>query len=167
MKNLKVKKLNVEDFRLFGNYISIKEDVFSEEEYDSDWTFELYRGDNMTMSLGKTNTVAGFSFGFLKKRKMVIKSLQAHCHTEKTILMDKDCVLAVAPLSVGNIIGEDKIQAFMVPSGTMVKLSFCTWYTIPFPVDDSECMYIQCEALRTYNHDTKYYELSEIVEVLP
>ena len=161
---IKVEKMNAEGFRWFGTYISLHE-VFTDEEYNSDWSFELYRSDNLTMSLGKTNTTAGFSFGLLKKRPLVVDSFQAHCHTEKTILMDKDCVLVVAPIVVGNRVGEEKARAFLVPSGTLVKMNFYTWYCIPFLVEGDSCIYSQCEALRTYNADTSYYKPSEKIEL--
>ena len=165
MKQIKIEKLNAESFRCFGTYIFINE-VFSKEEFEDNWTFELYRGDNLTMSLGKTNTVAGFSFGFLKKRPLIIDSLQAHCHTEKTIIMEKDCALVTAPIVIGNTVGEEKMKAFLIPGGTLLKLNFFTWYTIPFLLDGNSCIYSQCEAIRTYNNDTQYYELKERVEIL-
>ena len=165
MKQIKVEKLNAEGFRLFGSYLALDE-VFTSEEYSSDWTFELYRGDNLTMSLGKTNTVAGFSFGLLKKRPLVVKELQSHCHTEKTILLEKDSILVVAPVVVGNKIGESRARAFLVPSGTLVKLNFSTWYSVPFLVEEEACLYAQCEALRTYSADTDYYTLEEEINLV-
>jgi hypothetical protein len=165
MRQLKVEELSAEGFRWFGTYISLKE-VFTDKEFNSDWTFELYRSDNLTMSLGKLNTTAAFSFGLLKKRPMVVDQLQAHCHTEKTMMVEKDSILVVAPIVVGNIVGEEKARAFFVPGGTLFKLNFYTWYSIPFIVGSESALLAQCEAVRTYSADTNFYTLKEQLQLV-
>jgi ureidoglycolate hydrolase len=165
MKKLYVEKLNAEGFRPFGTYMRLNE-IFTDEEYQSDWTFELYRSDNLTMSLGRTNTTAAFSFGLLKTRPLIVDQLQAHCHSEKTLMVEKDCILVVAPIVVGNTVGEDKARAFLVPAQTMIRLNFYTWHSLPFLTDADKAIFAQCEAVRTYNADTHYYDCKEPIQLM-
>lgn len=160
MKKIKAEKITAENFKLLGAFFKLSE-AFTQKEIDGDWIPYLFRTDLLTQTIGKTDTTAAFSIGLVKKRPMIVKKLEYHNFTEKTILMEKDAIMLFTNLSADTTPPLNSAKAVMIPAGTAVKLYTGIWYSEPFVINADKSFYMHCEAQRAYIVDIHTYELAD------
>ena len=114
------------------------------------------------MTLAPMASSAPIAFGWLKigKREMIIKDVEYHSLASEVMLpFDCDTVMYVGPASGGEPEPE-KLEAFIVPKGTMVVFRAGMWHGAPFPFEDKGTVLI-CLPERTYLNDTNKILLDE------
>ena len=114
------------------------------------------------MVLAPMATTAPIAFGSLKvgKRKMVIEDVEYHTMASEVMMpLDCDMVMYAGPANSGEP-ELDKLEAFIIPKGTMTIFRAGAWHGAPFPLDGDGTVLI-CLPERTYLNDTNKIVLEE------
>jgi ureidoglycolate hydrolase len=114
------------------------------------------------MALAPMASTAPIAFGSLKVglRPMVVQDVEYHSRAVEVMMpMDDDMIMYAGPANGGEIELE-KLEAFLIPAGTMVLLRAGSWHGAPYPVHHDGTVLI-CLPERTYLTDTKKYLLDE------
>ncbi len=114
------------------------------------------------MVLAPMASPSPIAFGSLKvgKRDMVIKDVEYHTAASEVMMpFDGDMVMYVGPANGGEP-EPDKLEAFIIPKGTMVIFRAGAWHGAPFPLEDNGTVLI-CLPERTYLNDTNKILLNE------
>lgn len=131
MEKIYIKKLTLDNFKIYGsfsNMINPKAPRLGPEP------IEFYR-DIEQISLGQTN-IASFSVTRVTKRPLVIQKLEYHNYNDEGLFpIDGDVLIHVALATRNGEIPLDRIEVFLVPKGTLVKIRPGVWHHAPFAFD--------------------------------
>ena len=156
MKTLKAVPVTPENFAPFGYLANITDpgDAYGMGEYPS--TF------HRDMVLVPNASTAPTAFGSLKvgKRDMIVKDVEYHSDALEVMMpLDDDMVMYAGPANSGEP-ELDKLEAFIIPAGTMVVFRAGAWHGAPYPVHHDGTVLI-CLPERTYLRDTNKILLEE------
>ncbi len=156
MKTLKAVPVTPENFAPFGYLANITDpgDAYGMGEYPS--TF------HRDMVLVPNASTAPTAFGSLKvgKRDMIVKDVEYHSDALEVMMpLDDDMVMYAGPANGGEP-ELDKLEAFIIPAGTMVVFRAGAWHGAPYPVHHDGTVLI-CLPERTYLRDTNKILLEE------
>lgn len=155
MKTIKAIPVTNENFRPYGYVANIADPSADYAMSDALPTF------HRDMVLAPNADRAPIAFGSLKinKRPMVIEDVEYHSAACEVMMpMDDDVVLYAGPAS-NDVIELDKLEAFIVPKGTLVVFRAGAWHGAPWPVHCETATVLICLPERTYLTDTKKYLL--------
>lgn len=114
------------------------------------------------MVLVPNASTAPTAFGSLKvgKRDMIVKDVEYHSDALEVMMpLDDDMVMYAGPANGGEP-ELDKLEAFIIPAGTMVVFRAGAWHGAPYPVHHDGTVLI-CLPERTYLRDTNKILLEE------
>lgn len=114
------------------------------------------------MALAPMVSAAPIAFGSLKvgKREMVIADVEYHSEASEVMMpIDDDMVMYAGPANIG-VPEPDKLEAFIIPKGTMTIFRAGAWHGAPFPLHGDGTVLI-CLPERTYLTDTHKMCLDE------
>ncbi|MDD3369374.1 MAG: hypothetical protein PHP50_10910 [Lachnospiraceae bacterium] len=156
MKTIKAVPVTAENFAPYGYLANIADpkDAYGMGNYPC-----TFHRDMMLTPMASTAPIA---FGSLKvgKRPQIVKDVEFHSNAIEVMMpMDDDMVIYAGPAS-NDEIELDKLEAFIIPAGTMIGFRAGAWHGAPFPVNHDGTVLI-CLPERTYLNDTKKYILEE------
>lgn len=134
-------------------------------EYAMSETLPAFHRD---MVLAPMADRAPIAFGSLKvnKRPMVVADVEYHTNACEVMMpMDDDMVMYAGPAS-NDVVELDKLQAFVIPKGTLVVFRAGAWHGAPYPVHSEVGTVLICLPERTYLNDTVKYLLEEKDQLL-
>ncbi|SDN92305.1 ureidoglycolate lyase [Acetanaerobacterium elongatum] len=114
------------------------------------------------MVLMPNASTAPTAFGSLKigKRPMLVQDVEYHTYAcELMMPLDDDIVIHAGPANGGEP-QVDKLEAFIIPKGTMVIFRAGAWHGAPFPVNHDATVLISLPE-RTYLNDTVKFLLEK------
>ena len=157
MKTIKTKELSVENFLPYGFYAGL---IDAKGDKLGTPPIEFYRDMLQQDQCGDSS----MSFSSLKveKREMVIDILEYHTRTSEGILpLDNDVILyAAGATAPDGIVPAEKLEAFLIPKGTMVVLRPGVWHHAPFTANDAPANILIVLPERAYANDCEVFELS-------
>lgn len=155
MKTIKAIPVTPENFLPYGYAANIAD---PSAHYAMSEALPAFHRD---MVLAPNADPAPIAFGSLKinRRPMVIEDVEYHSAACEVMMpMDDDVILYAGPAS-NDVIELEKLEAFLVPKGTMVVFRAGAWHGAPWPVHCAEATVLICLPERTYLTDTKKYLL--------
>ena len=159
MKKINFKKLTQQTFSGYGCFANmLKPEGFKIGEGG----LEFYR-DMIKLSLGNE---AGVSFSIAKamntNKKVVISLIEYHSKCGEAILpLDGDVIISIAPATPPGDTPVDRIEAFLVPVGTMVVLNPGVWHGAPLLYKCQSANILIGLPERTYANDSVVFEIPE------
>ncbi|NIM04598.1 MAG: ureidoglycolate hydrolase [Armatimonadetes bacterium] len=131
MREIPAQKLSAEKFAAYGVFADM---IAPQGEKIGEAPILFYR-DMVQLPLG-TSTIASLSVCQVEKREPVIDVSEFHTAVGEAILpLDADVVIHVAAATPTDAPPADKIEAYLVPKGTLVVLKPGVWHHAPFAVD--------------------------------
>lgn len=156
MKTVKLQKLTLEAFRKFGAFSGMI-DPIGETAGSPDAETVFYR-DMLQQELG--GGAASYSTCRVRPRPSVITTAEYHNHAcEVALPLNGDAILWFAPASAGNDFPTDKVEAFLVPRGTVVSVRPGVWHHAAYAVGSEALDVLIVLPERTYANDTFCVEL--------
>ncbi|MDR7869293.1 MAG: hypothetical protein RIN55_00440 [Tissierellaceae bacterium] len=158
MREIKIKQLTKESFERYGSYINL---IDNDRAKLGNTPNEYYR-DLMPSYIGET--VSSGAICRVKNMPMIIKEVEYSDTFEKTMLpLDGDIVIFVGDgIAQGDPIPLDKLEAFLVPQYTLVKLRIGVWHHAPFAHNElSHTNVLIMSRPRFYVNDIFATDLSE------
>ncbi len=107
------------------------------------------------MALAPMASKAPIAFGSLKvgARDMVIRDVEYHSEASEVMMpLDEDMVMYAGPANGGEP-EPDRLEAFIIPKGTMTIFRAGAWHGAPYPLHGDGTLLI-CLPERTYLTDT-------------
>jgi len=149
MREIAAQKLSLEKFAPYGGFADM---VAPKGEKIGKAPIVFYR-DMLQLTLEVT-TIASFSIVQVKKREPVIDVTEFHTNVGEGILpLDTDIVIHVAPATATDLPPLEKIEAYLVPKGTLVVLKPGVWHHAPFVVGAARANVLIVLPERTYAND--------------
>lgn len=147
MRKLKVKKLDHESFRPYGDYVElIRPDSFYG---DAPCVFT----PDMLQLPTSQHDLSSFSICRVAPRPMIVNASEYHSSAwEGNIPLEGDIIIHVAPANGSGKIEPEKFEAFLVPKGTMVTFKPGVWHFGPYAVDGPVSTIVILPE-RTYKND--------------
>ena len=127
-----------------------------------------YAMSEMLPAFHRDMVLAPIAFGSLKvnRRPMVVADVEYHTNACEVMMpMDDDMVMYAGPAS-NDVVELDKLQAFVIPKGTLVVFRAGAWHGAPYPVHSEVGTVLICLPERTYLNDTVKYLLEEKDQLL-
>ena len=156
MKSVIVKKLDYEEFRIYGvfaNMLDPKAPKLGAEPV------EFFR-DMAVLELGNSSA-ASFSTCRVLNRELTVTELEYHNYTGEGMLpVDGDVLLAFARATAGNDLPADQVEVFYVPKGTFVAIRPGVWHGAPYSAGADCVNTLIVLPERTYANDCKVFKLS-------
>lgn len=156
MKSIKAVPITEENFSLYGYLADIAnpDPKFALGAYPAN-----FHRDMLLAPMASTSPIA---FGSLKvgKRPQIIQDVEYHSFAVEIMMpMDDDMVIYAGPANGGEP-DLERLEAFIVPAGTMIGFRAGAWHGAPYPVHHDGTVLI-CLPERTYLNDTKKFLLKE------
>ncbi|MEG2512484.1 MAG: DUF4867 family protein [Acetivibrio sp.] len=155
MKEIKVKKINSEEFAPFGTFYPMG----APGGFALEGELHRFYPDRLGAQTCKN---IGFSPIQVKKpAKMLIQAVEYHTTTWEIILpLNDDMIIHVSPAS-----GEHPVtkltEAFLVPKNTLIKINAAIWHLAPLPANAEELSAMIVLPECTYANDCTVIELKE------
>ena len=114
------------------------------------------------IALAPMASKAPIAFGSLRvgKRSMIIRDVEYHTLASEVMMpFDCDMVMYAGPANSGEP-EPDKLEAFIIPKGTLLVFRAGMWHGAPFPLKEEGTVLI-CLPERTYLNDTTKLFLDE------
>ncbi len=149
MKTIKAVLVTSQNFAPYGTIADISSPANAYGIGESPCIF--YRD----MLVAPMESTAPVAFGSLKveHRPFVIEDVEYHSHAMEGMMpLDDDVILYAGPANCGTP-ELDRLEAFLVPAGTMVFFRAGAWHGAPYPVHHNATVLI-CLPERTYLNDT-------------
>lgn len=149
MKTLKAVPVTAENWAPYGYLADIAQPGSAYGLGDYPCTFHR---DMVLMPIASTAPVA---FGSLKlgKREMIIRDVEYHTMASEVMLpVDDDMVMYAGPANGGEP-EPSRLEAFIIPKGTLLVFRAGVWHGAPFPLNGDGTVLI-CLPERTYLNDT-------------
>ena len=129
MRQIKIQPIANEEFAPFGQFYN----MLDPQGHALCGELHQFYPDRLT---GAAFHNVGYSPIAVKKpEKMVITAVEYHNTTWEMILpLNDDMIIHVAPASAGTPVPEET-KAFLVPSGTLVKINAAIWHLCPLPAN--------------------------------
>jgi len=146
MNTIKAVPITEENFKKYGTFSSFLENP---ECAPGEAIFH----PNRVEICASTGMPLGFSMLTVKKaERMIIDVAEYHnCAEEGVFMIDDDAIMHVAPPSAQPM--PEKVEAFIVPKGTMVRMNFGVWHYAPMPVHNDMLHIIIVLPKRLYAND--------------
>ncbi len=155
MKKVKAVPVTHEGFAPYGAMVNLTEPT----GFSLDGALHRFFPDRVTV-----HPEEAFAFSPLevrKPQKMVVEALEMHELAEEIILpLDDDVVIYLAP-TTPDTPDASKVEAFVVPQGTLVKLNRGVWHLAPLPVNKPAVHVMIGLHQRTYALDCEVVPLEE------
>ena len=130
MKMITVQPLSPDGFSKYGAYQNMLE---PKGESLGEAPAEFFR-DLVQLRLGGSN-VLSVSTLELSERPLVVDAMEYHNDCcEGMMPMDADVIVQLAPPVKGDLIPLDKVEAFLVPKGTLIVLNPGVWHESPYVI---------------------------------
>lgn len=155
MKTIKAVSVTNENFRPYG-YIANISDPSS--DYGIGKSPVVFHRD---MVIAPNANASPIAFGSLKvdKRPFIIKDLEYHTNAYEVMMpFDDDMIMYAGPAS-NDFIEVDKLEAFLIPKGTLVVFRSGAWHGAPYPIHNEQGTVLISLPERTYLTDTEKYFL--------
>jgi len=155
MKTLKAQKLCSEKFRKYGVF----QDLFNNEEMRSRTIMESgntggFYADLVALDFNRAGNLPTISMCHVfKKEKNVVNFLEYHQYTCEGLLPLDDDVLIYVGIPGRGELTVDKIECFLVPKGTFVKLNPMIVHGSQYPVNNEEAHIVCMLPGRTFKND--------------
>lgn len=164
MNTIKAVPVTNENFRPYGYIANITD---PSADYGMGAAPCVFHRD---MVLAPNASPAAAAFGSLKvnKRPFIIQDVEFHSYASEVMMpLDDDMIMYAGPAS-NDTVELDKLEAFIIPKGTLVVFRAGAWHGAPYPVNKSECTVLICLPERTYLNDTEKHMLDEkdFIEIL-
>lgn len=157
MNKVKVQQLTVEAFKTFGVYADM---IGADTVKIGKPPIEFFR-DMALLNLGHTN-LASFSVVRVKKRPLLINTLECHSYCSEGILpLDGDVLIFVGHATPKEDVPLGSICVFRVPKGTFVSLNPGVWHHAPFTPNNDCVNVLIVLPERTYANDCFVVNLDE------
>ena len=155
MKTIKAEPITKEAFRLYGEFYN----MYEPEGFALTGPIHDFYPDRV---LGEFGQSMGFSPLIIHKpEKMIVDSTEYHSHSwEMVIPLNDDMVIHVAE-PTGYDPQLDRIKAFIVPKGTLIKYNAGVWHKAPMPIHEDTLYTMAVLGQCAYIHDCRVYELTE------
>ena len=162
-RTVKIKKLTIEAFARYGSFASILEpsgDKLGQPPV------EFYR-DMVQQNLGDTS-ITSYSACVVEKREpKVIDCMEYHNKCHETILcIDGDYIMFVAPACAEGETPYDKVEAFLLPRGTVISVKAGVWHQAGFPVGCDKVHILCALPERAYVNDCIVLNVPEQDQIL-
>ncbi|MDY4785002.1 ureidoglycolate lyase [Pygmaiobacter massiliensis] len=157
MKSIKAVPVTHENFRPYGFIANIAD---PSADYAMSDTLPAFHRD---MVLAPMADPAPIAFGSLKinRRPTEIRDVEYHSGACEVMMpLDDDMVIYAGPAS-NDVVEPEKLEAFVVPQGTLVVFRAGAWHGAPWPVHQETATVLICLPERTYLTDTVKYPLPE------
>ena len=162
VKSIKIQKLGYENFNKYGTFHNM---INPDTEILASGNVEFHR-DITKVTLGMC-TQPSFSVTHIKKRPMIVEKLEYHDRTGEAFMpLDGDIVIHLAPASKPADIPYNKLEAFLVPQGTLITINPGVWHQAPYAADQEEVNVLVVLPERTYANDCKLVILEEEKQLL-
>ena len=146
MIKIKVKKLDHESFRPYGDYV----ELIRPDEFYGDAPV-MFTPDMLQLPVSQ-HDLSSYSVCRAVPREMIVTTSEYHSSAwEANIPLEGDIVVHVAPANRGQI-EADKFEAFLIPKGTVVTFKPGVWHFAPYPVDRPVSTVVVLPE-RTYKND--------------
>lgn len=157
MKTINAVTVSNENFRHYG-YIA---DIANPEgNYSMGEMSSVFYRD---IALAPNASSSPIAFGSLKveKRPFIIEDVEYHSNACEVMMpLDDDMIMYAGPAS-NDAVELDKLEAFIIPKGTLVVFHAGAWHGAPYPVHNEHATVLICLPERTYLNDTKKYYLDK------
>lgn len=157
MNKIKAVSITNENFRPYGYIANISN---PSEAYGMGEAPSVFHRD---MVLAPNSSSSPIAFGSLKvdKRPYIVEDVEYHGYACEVMMpLDDDMIMYAGPAS-NDAIELDKLEAFLVPKGTLVVFRAGAWHGAPYPVHNEHGTVLICLPERTYLNDTKKYFLDK------
>jgi len=158
-KEVKVKKLTLENFRRYGNFINLPQVSTKDFFCPGKPPIEFFP-DLTTLNVNRE--IVGISLCRVHPREFKINLVEHHNYIEEGILpLDGDVLMHVGH-PTGDNIPPEEIEVFEVPRLTFVRLKRGVWHHAPFSKNNKivNCLILLAE--RTYHNDCELKKIEEI-----
>lgn len=165
MRELKVKELNLENFKPYGSFSN----MINPTARGNGIGGMAFHADMEILELGTTHAAAFSVTRVTDAMPPVILALENHSHCGEGIMaLDADMLVYFAPAGASYPAVLDEIDAFRVPKGTMITIRPGVWHCMPFPVDAPVVNVLNVLPERTYANDCtmKMLEESERIRIV-
>ena len=155
MKTIKAVSVTHENFRHYGYIANVSN---PSADYSMGENPAVFHRD---MVLAPNSASAPIAFGSLKvdKHPYIISDVEYHSHASEVMMpMDDDMIMYAGPAS-NDAIELDKLEAFIIPKGTLVVFRAGAWHGAPYPIHNEQGTVLIALPERTYLNDTKKYYL--------
>ena len=155
MKTLKAQKLCNDAFRKYGVY----QDLLNNDEMRKRTIMESggaggFYADLVALDFNPAGNLPTISMcHVLKKEKNVVNFLEYHQYTSEGLLPLDDDVLIYVGIPGRGELTVDKIECFLVPKGTFVKLNPLVVHGSQYPVNKDEAHIVCMLPGRTFKND--------------
>ncbi len=168
MRTIKAQPLCNEAFRKYGVY----QDLFNNEEMKSRVITEGdFYADLVALDFNPAGNLPTISMCHIKKKeKNVVSFLEYHKYTCEGLLPLDDDILIFVGIPGRGELTVDKLESFLVPKGTFVKLNPMVVHGSQFPVNNAEAHVVCMLPGRTFNNDMVFRiveneaEMAELVK---
>ena len=127
---MQVERLTAENFRDFGQLLTMDEVAQVKPENEFDW-HDTAGGIELS-----DNCCTGMLV--CRPREKKVLKMESHTKTSEVLVaLNGDTVLTVAPAG-DSLETNDNVKAFLLRQGTAVVMKTATWHWIPFPVKDED-----------------------------
>ena len=159
MRKIKAQKLSLETFNQYGSFT----DLFNPVGLDLGGFYP----DRISLPVKFGASVCFSPLVVHKKDVMIVDTVEYHDHTGEIILpLDTDIVIHVAPASNKTV--PEKTEAFIIPTGTLVRLNAGVYHLCPFSIEKDVGHVLIALPERTYKTDCVVlpYKEEEKIEIV-
>ena len=155
MRTIKAEPLTRETFAPFGTFYSMTEP----QGYSLNGEIHRFFPGQNRGDIYNPNTI--IKTVVKKPEEMKVTQVEYHTTTPEMILpLNDDMILHVAPASGGTPVTE-YTKAFVVPRGTLVKISTAIWHLAPLPAHEEELQAMIILPECTYANDCTVVDLKK------
>ena len=155
MKTIKVQKLSDQTFRKYGVY----QNLFDNDEMRARVITESggaggFYADLVPLDFNRAGNLPTISIcHIIKSEKNIVRFLEYHQYTCEGLLpLDDDIIIFVGIPGRGELT-VDKLESFLVPKGTFVKLNPLIVHGSQYPVNNDEAHVVCMLPGRTFKND--------------
>ncbi|GHS99097.1 hypothetical protein AGMMS50276_22100 [Synergistales bacterium] len=159
MRQIKVKQLTQESFSVYGTFANLTSPQGPYLEM-RDGKARFYRDIIFLNTGGQTTATLSVTQAFQIENK--IDAIEMHSKSTECILpLDGDVIIHVAPATANGDMPVDRIEAFLIPKGTVVILNRAVWHGAPFAVGRETVNSLISLPERAYAEDCFVYAIPE------
>lgn len=149
MKELAVQPLSQEVFKKYGSFSDL---LNPSTEKLGPPPVEFFR-DMEQITIGQSNQPS-FSVTRVTPRPLIVEKFEYHNLSGEAILpLNGDIIIHLAPAGRSGGVPYDRIQAFLIPCGTLVTIRPGVWHQAPFALAGDTVSVMVVLPERTYEND--------------
>lgn len=158
MREIKVKELNLENFRPYGTFSQ----MINPTARGSGIGGMAFHADLEVLELGGAHAAAFSITRVTDQLPPVILALEQHAHCGEGILsLDGDMLVYFGPAGASYPGVLDELDAFLVPRGVMLTIRPGVWHCCPYTVNTGAINVLNVLPERTYANDCVMKMLAE------